>query len=292
MATPEGSGWIKLHRQLQDHWLYEEKRVYSNLEAWIDLLLQVNHTEVKLSIKGILFEVKRGESINSLETWAKRWKWNKSKTRRFLILLQKENMIEYKNETQTIRITVCNYDRYQDNRNADETHMKRRRNANETQMKSNKNDKNVKKEKKEKKENIYPATPEGENFNFNTPEKISIEQQLDIKIFWEALLKIYNPVGDRSLVNTVLKKQREKIIRTFTAEEREKILEWFGKYKTQLEIANTWLGTFFRDHPTIETIAEYFRSIKDIKETKENKVNNYGIKQTRNFDDYEITPKK
>jgi hypothetical protein len=137
-------GWIKIHRKIQRHWLYQEKREYSHFEAWIDLLMQVNHTEAKVLIKGVLFEVKRGESINSLETWSRRWNWNKSKVRRFLILLQKENMIDYKSETQTTRITICNYDSYQETRNADETQMKRKRNADETPVNPNKNEENNK----------------------------------------------------------------------------------------------------------------------------------------------------
>jgi hypothetical protein len=135
-------GWIKTHRKIQDHWIYKEHRVFSNFEAWTDILLNVNHCEAKVFIKGTLFTVKRGESINSLETWAKRWNWTKSKVRRFLELLQSDGMVVIKNEHKTTRLTVCNYDSYQDTRNADETEMKRRRNADETRVKPNKNDKN------------------------------------------------------------------------------------------------------------------------------------------------------
>jgi hypothetical protein len=135
-------GWIKTHRKIQDHWIYKEHRVFSNFEAWTDILLNVNHCEAKVYIKGTLFTVKRGESINSLETWAKRWNWTKSKVRRFLELLQSDEMVVIKNEHKTTRLTVCNYDSYQDTRNADETEMKRRRNADETRVKPYKNDKN------------------------------------------------------------------------------------------------------------------------------------------------------
>ena len=139
-------GWISIHRKLKDHWIYKDNRVFSKFEAWIDILLEVNHSEVKTVIKETLFTVKRGESINSLDTWARRWNWNKSKVRRFLKLLQNDSMIELKNEHKTTRLTVCNYDSYQSQRNADETDMKRKRNADETQMTPNNN---VNKENKE-----------------------------------------------------------------------------------------------------------------------------------------------
>lgn len=139
-------GWISIHRELQNHWLWNEKRVFSKLEAWIDILLTVNHKEKKITIKNTLFIVKRGESINSLDTWAKRWNWNKSKVRRFLNMLKSDSMIELKSESKTTRLTVCKYDSYQDIRNDNETIMKHKRNDNETIMTPNNNVNNINKE--------------------------------------------------------------------------------------------------------------------------------------------------
>lgn len=139
-------GWISVHRDITSHWLYQEKREFSKLEAWLDLLINVNHSEQKVMIKGSLFTVKRGESIMSLETWAKRWNWNKSKVRRFLQMLESDKMVVTKNERITTRLTICNYDSYQDARNADETQTKHKQNADETQMTPNNNDNNVNKE--------------------------------------------------------------------------------------------------------------------------------------------------
>jgi hypothetical protein len=139
------SGWIKIHRSITDHWLYCEKRVFSKLEAWYDLLLNVNYCDSKTIIKGKLYEVKRGQSIMSLESWAKRWNWDKSKVRRFLNMLQNDSMIELVCDNITTQITICNYDSYQADRNADETQMKHKRNTDETQMKPIKESKEIKK---------------------------------------------------------------------------------------------------------------------------------------------------
>ena len=91
-----------------------------------------------------LINCKRGDSLNSLDTWAKLFGkgWNKSKVRRFFKLLESDNMIVTKNEQKTTRLTVCKYDSYQEVRNADETQVKRKRNASETQVTPNKNDNN------------------------------------------------------------------------------------------------------------------------------------------------------
>jgi hypothetical protein len=128
------SGWIKLHRQLNNHWLYTEKRKFSKLEAWIDILFTVNFADTKTVIKGKLIEVKRGESILSLDSWSKRWNWDKSAVRRFFDMLQSDGMIALKSETVTTRLTICNYESYQSEETKSETQMKRKRNADETHL--------------------------------------------------------------------------------------------------------------------------------------------------------------
>ena len=115
------SGWIKVHRKVQDHWIFKEQREFSRFEAWLDILLCANHSEQKVIIQGTVYTVKQGESLHSLETWAKRWNWSKTKVRRFFDTLTKELMIETTNETKTTRLTICNYASYQVERNADET---------------------------------------------------------------------------------------------------------------------------------------------------------------------------
>ncbi|NQW35433.1 MAG: hypothetical protein HQ471_00360 [Flavobacteriales bacterium] len=117
-------GWISLHRQFEEHWLWNEKRVFSKAEAWIDILMTTNHSPQKVVIKNALYTVKRGESLLSLKSWGLRWKWEKSKVRRFLDTLEKDEMITTKNETQTTRLIVCNYDNYQTLGNAKETVVK------------------------------------------------------------------------------------------------------------------------------------------------------------------------
>lgn len=124
------SGWIKIHRKIEDHWLYKNSQY---LHWWIDILLCANYEDRKVLIKGKLMQCNRGETLYSFDTWAKRWNVNKSAVRRFLQMLETDEMIVLKSETVTTRLTVCNYESYQDERNAVETQKKRRRNANETQ---------------------------------------------------------------------------------------------------------------------------------------------------------------
>jgi hypothetical protein len=144
------NGWIKIHRKMMEHWIYQNSHYF---HWWTDLLMNANFEDKKILIKGNLYDCKRGQSLYSLDTWAKRWKVDKSKVRRFLQLLQNDGMIVIENVSVSTRLTICKYECYQDERNADETEVKRKRNADETQMTPTKELKKDKNEKNEK--NIY-----------------------------------------------------------------------------------------------------------------------------------------
>jgi len=170
------SGWIKIHRSITEHWLYSERRVYSKLEAWYDLLLNVNYIDAKIIIKGKLYEVKRGQSILSLESWGKRWNWDKSKVRRFLNLLQKDSMIELVCDNITTQITICNYDNYQTEQNTNETQTKRKRKSKENQTTPIEEGKEIK--------NI--SIPTFEEFLKYAIENKPLVNQTDLKLKYES----------------------------------------------------------------------------------------------------------
>tara|TARA_R110000751_G_scaffold76140_1_gene153183 strand:+ start:2953 stop:3612 length:660 start_codon:yes stop_codon:yes gene_type:complete len=145
------SGWIKIDRRISEHWIYNDSWKFRN---WIDLILMVNHRDNKIEIDGTLFMCKRGETLRSIQTLSTRWRCSKSKVRRFLQLLQKDSMIELKNEIKTTRITICKYDTYQIDGIKVESKTKRKRNASESDADPNKNEKNEKKKNFQK--NLEP----------------------------------------------------------------------------------------------------------------------------------------
>lgn len=148
------SSWIKLFRDINKHWIWQNS---DYLKWWLDILLEVNNAPAKVVINNKIYDCNRGEKLYSLDTWAVRWGTNKSKVRRFLTLLQNDNMIVLKSETQTTRLTVCKYDTYQDTRHADETHLKHKRNACETHLTPIEEGKERKEEKEEKEINNTPS---------------------------------------------------------------------------------------------------------------------------------------
>lgn len=107
------TGWISLHRSIEDHWLWETDRAFTRLEAWIDILLMVNHKERKIMIGNDLITVKRGQKITSIRKLCERWSWSNSKVKKFLELLERDEMLIVKSDTKKTVITVVNYDFYQ-----------------------------------------------------------------------------------------------------------------------------------------------------------------------------------
>lgn len=153
-----GGGYIKLFRKAQENFLYRENRPHTRREAWEDILLMVNHTEKEVLIGNEKFLVKRGQSLRSLDSWAKHFNWSKSKVKRFFDLLKTCSMIVTEDVRKSTRLTVCNYDIYQGDRNADETQMKRKRPTNN----NDKNDKN-------NIEGGTPPSPERKKKRFTPP---------------------------------------------------------------------------------------------------------------------------
>lgn len=169
-------GYLKLWRKFQDHPFWKEKRIYSKAEAWIDLLWEAQHSNdpIKVIIKMKVLICHRGQSLKSMETWARRWNWSKSKVKRFFDLLCELNQVELKNETVTTRITILNYSDYNEMRNANETDMKRNRNAIETQSNTDKNVNNVNNVNNDK-ENTPLEDKFFDLFWLNYPKKVGKE---------------------------------------------------------------------------------------------------------------------
>lgn len=112
------SGWIKLHRSLQDHFIYDFNEPDKAL-AWIDILLSASYADSRVKIKSQVVEVKKGQWLVSQVTLQKRWKMSQNKVKRLLKLLENDRMISIKTNELTTVITVCNFDSFQNDERAD-----------------------------------------------------------------------------------------------------------------------------------------------------------------------------
>lgn len=133
------SGWISLHRQIQDHWIFDDD---SKFKAWVTMLLEVNHTGTKVLIDGELIECNRGQSVLSLQNWAKKFggNWTRQKVRTFFSLLENDSMINTEGLRKTTRLTICNYDSYQNSQPTDNPQITNRQPTDNQQITTNNND--------------------------------------------------------------------------------------------------------------------------------------------------------
>lgn len=148
-------GWIKLHRKIQDHWTYKEKRKFSRYEAWLDLLMMANHKDTKIVLGNELVELKKGEFITSEKKLMESWNWGKSKTRAFLQMLENDGMIVKKSDRKKTTITICNYSVYHDSENESRPQSDRNQSASGLSADTDKNVKNDKNDKKNNKRHKF-----------------------------------------------------------------------------------------------------------------------------------------
>ncbi|EJL7989673.1 DnaD domain protein [Staphylococcus pseudintermedius] len=143
------TGWISLHRSIEEHWTFKEKRKFSKFEAWIDILLMVNHKDKKIVLGNELIVVKRGQKITSIRQLCERWHWSNNKVKNFLKMLEEDGMLNVKSDAKKTLLTVVKYDVYQ----SQNLEMRRESDAKATRMHTNNNDNNVNNENKENKDN-------------------------------------------------------------------------------------------------------------------------------------------
>ena len=134
-------GWIKIHRQIQNCLIWDDKP-FNMASAWIDLLLLANHEDKETIFDKKPILVKRGQRITSVRELSARWGWGKDKTLRFLRLLESEKMIVKDSDSRRTLLTIVNYGIYQDCENENETVIRTLTGQSQATNKNDKNDKN------------------------------------------------------------------------------------------------------------------------------------------------------
>lgn len=171
-------------RKVQDHPFYKQRRKFSKFEAWIDILMEAQHSEdgKQVIFGNDVLVCSYGESLKSLRTWASRWRWPESNVRRFLDLLEKMNQIRRKSEGKTTRITVLNYSRYDPKRRKPDANLTQPRRKPDATAVTDKNVKNVtmkeyippispKKQKRKQTKFVPPTVEEVETYFFENGYK-------------------------------------------------------------------------------------------------------------------------
>ena len=227
-------GWIKLHRAIQEHWLWDDEP-FTRGQAFIDLLLMVNHKDKKIMFNGELIEVKKGSKITSLRQLSDRWKWSTNKVKKYLEQLQKDGMMNYKSDNKKTLLTIENYGVYQGQGNTEETQKEHRSDteenqkkfksdAEENQKKTNKNDKEYIKNVKEREE-----WEEGEEEKAPSLQPLSFPTETHKKFYEQ-----WGEVAYRTWFYDSVVVEGEIITISSQDNFKNKILE--SKYKKDLEL--------------------------------------------------------
>jgi hypothetical protein len=119
------------------------------------------------------------------------WGWSKSRVDRFLKRLENRDMIETQTETGQLVISICNYDKYQGERDTSGTQAKRKAGHERDTSGTNEN--------KGNKDNKYiPPTPKGDDSDFQA--------------FWEAVPKKAGKGNAVKAYNAALRKADPQVI--------------------------------------------------------------------------------
>ena len=148
------SGWISIHRKIEDCWIWLDEP-FSKGQAWVDILLLVNHSTKKCLVDGEMMEIGEGERLTSIRKLADRWQWSRKKVSKFLETLEKDEMISLKKSHHFTIIKVLNYEFYQgsgrEERATNEPQESHRGATEEPPMHTNNNDNNENNENKKNK---------------------------------------------------------------------------------------------------------------------------------------------
>jgi hypothetical protein len=203
-------GWIKIHRSIMDHWIFKNNRYF---KAWIWFLFRANYEEKKVLVGSALEVVQRGEFITSIQNISKQTGMSMQSVRTFLERLEDDKMIVRKSTNKLTRITICNYDKYQDQQQTNNTQTTYEQQTNNKQTTTEKEYKERKEIKKKKEERIIPTLEEVKKY-FN--EKGYTE---------DAAIKAFNyyDVGDwHDSKNKPVKNWKQKMISVWFKPENKK----------------------------------------------------------------------
>ena len=123
-------GWIKVHRTLANHWVAEDAEY---LRGWLLLLMAANYQPRQRMFNGSVQVVETGQILGSSEYFGRLMMMSPARARRFVDLLQKHGMITKESTKKGTKLTICNYETYQDlEPTKDEQASNKRRTENNT----------------------------------------------------------------------------------------------------------------------------------------------------------------
>lgn len=241
------AGWIKLHRCLTEHWVWDDKP-FSKGQAWIDLLMMANHKDKKFSSGSDILTVEKGSVITSELKLMERWGWSKTKVRAFLQSLQNDEMLVKKTDRKKTTITIVNYSVFQDLETTEEPQKDHKKTDEEPIKNTNKNERKK----------------EGKNNNINT--------MCEAEQLFEKVWAMYPCKKGKGQVSDAQKKR-------LLAVGEPALVKAIERYSSELQKDASWRkpqnGSTFFNSGYVDYLDGNFSPDKRQKETKKNNFNNF-----------------
>ncbi len=105
------NGWIKLHRQLLNHWTAQDPEA---MAVWIRILMLANHGTQTKAVNKCLVTINRGQLIYGRKMFSLASGVSEMKLRRIIKHLVDDSMINQRVTSQYSVLTVLSYDQYQE----------------------------------------------------------------------------------------------------------------------------------------------------------------------------------
>lgn len=138
----KSKGWVCIWRCLQDNPLWTSEP-FTRGQAWVDLIIIANHKRTFFYKRNVKVVVERGQVGRSEVELADRWKWSRTKLRKFLNDLEKEQQIIQHKSTVTQILTIIKYEEYQQKEQQDIQQQDSSETAKEQQQDTYNNDNNA-----------------------------------------------------------------------------------------------------------------------------------------------------
>lgn len=102
----------QMKRGWMEHYLFKGA-MYSQREAWCWLIENAGYKHSRMRHKNTVVTLGRGEVPTSYRRLAEKWQWSVNRVRRFLDVLESEQMIARKTDTGFLIVSICNYENFQ-----------------------------------------------------------------------------------------------------------------------------------------------------------------------------------
>lgn len=147
------SGYVLIHRSLIDHCAFRND---AEAMAFAWMVVRASWKETRVRYKGRAITLARGQLAISVRDLANAMDRDKSWVERLFARLKSETMIKTSDETGVNVITICNFDKYQPNKDHGET---LRETAGETDARQRRDTEQLREEVKEELEEEEAAPP-------------------------------------------------------------------------------------------------------------------------------------